>query len=232
MEAEFAFGVSSSCKGSWVQRRVRTRVERLMLRRSRAEREGGSLVEGCTLTKNGFGSQEPALWEESRVVGGRTSEKRHQSEGREATLLVLLLYVRSEYSGPSGGSWVGVLAASSKDITRGRRTAASAAVVCMSGWLLVRDERLFLQRGGSEHCWASSNLPEPTRFVRTKSGARAVGRGSQAEASDPGQSKLRLRLSKVGRELGSISSGTASGASSNSWFGERLGEAGVASSNV
>ena len=129
MEAEFAFGVSSSCKGSWVQRRVRTRVERLMLRRSRAEREGGSLVEGCTLTKNGFGSQEPALWEESRVVGGRTSEKRHQSEGREATLLVLLLYVRSEYSGPSGGSWVGVLAASSKDITRGRRTAASMGVV-------------------------------------------------------------------------------------------------------
>ena len=74
-----------------------------MLRRSRAEREGGSLVEGCTLTKNGFGSQEPALWEESRVVGGRTSEKRHQSEGREATLVVLLLCVRSEYFGPSGG---------------------------------------------------------------------------------------------------------------------------------
>ena len=46
IEAEFAFGVSSSCKVDWVQRRVRARAERLMLRRSRAEREGGSWAEG------------------------------------------------------------------------------------------------------------------------------------------------------------------------------------------
>ena len=63
-------------------------------------------------------------------------------------------------------------------------------------------------------------------------GARAMGRGSQAEASDPGQTELRLRLSKGGIELGSISAGTASRASSNYWFGERLGAAGVASSNL
>ena len=46
IEAEFALGVSSSCKGGWVQRRVPARVERLMLRRSRAEREGGTWGEG------------------------------------------------------------------------------------------------------------------------------------------------------------------------------------------
>ena len=74
--------------------------------------------------------------------------------------------------------------------------------------------------GEPAHCWASSNLLEPTWFVRTASVAGAVGRGSQAKASNPGQTKLGLRLSKGGRELGSIPAGTAGGASSNSWFGE------------
>ena len=116
---------------------------------------------------------------------------------------------------------MGVWAVISKDIDRGGRTAASAAVGCMSGWLHVRDEKLLSQRGGSEHCWASSNMLEPTWFVRTTSGAGAVG-----------QTELRLRLSKGGRELSSISAGTAGGASSNSWLSERLGAAGVASSNL
>ena len=38
------------------------------------------------------------------MVGGPVSEKRHQSESREETLVASLLYVRSENLGPSGGS--------------------------------------------------------------------------------------------------------------------------------
>ena len=114
-----------------------------------------------------------------------------------------------------------------QSIARGGCIAASAAVGCTIDWLRVRDEELLSHRGGSEHCWASSNLLEPTWFVRTTSEAGAVGRGSQAEASDPGQTELRLRLSKGGRELGSISARTAGGVLSNYWLGERPGAAGV-----
>ena len=56
--------------------------------------------------------------------------------------------------------------------------------------------------------------------------------GSQAEAGNPEPTWLRLRLSSGGRELGSISAGTAGTTSPNLSFEQRLGAAGIAASNL
>ena len=93
------------------------------------------------------------------MVGPCTSEIFRQSWVREATLKAMLLCGRSEYLGLKGRPLERACYVPAPETARGGRTAALCA---RSGWWRIRDGKLLTHRAGSEHCWASSNMLEPS----------------------------------------------------------------------